>query len=83
MYFGWYLANHEKRCGRSLFLFRLGATQHKSILGGNKATPHCNFISCKAQINEQAKRVDFINHAANPRSDQRRREEKASYNQML
>ena len=41
----------------------------------NKATTHCKFISCETQINEQAKCVDFFNLAANPRSNQRRREE--------
>ena len=75
-YFGWCLANHEKRCGESQFPFRLGATQLKNTMGGNKAILYCNSISCEAQINEQAKCDGFINHAANPRSDQRRREEK-------
>ena len=32
---------------------------------------------------KQAKCVDFINHAANPRGDRRRREEEAGNNQTL
>ena len=50
-----------------------------------KTKPHLTvtLYVVKPKLIEQGKCVDFINHAANPRSDQRRRKEKASYNHTL